>query len=181
MTLKYKNKGISYIEFILVLAIMILLTTLATVTMSIVNRNNVTKGADRVVTGINHAKTLSLSKGTNKGCITFAAKGSNVYYYYGDNSGDKYTVCNAPCTVSVTVAGAPYSISGNTQLRLKLNPSTGAFVGADYSADGGSNFTPVVTTTAGFSGVNRIAINNNHGKTANIDLNVHVGTVKVSY
>ena len=181
MTLKYKNKGISYIEFILVLAIMILLTTLATVTMSIVNRNNVTKGADRVETGINHAKTLSLSKGSDKGCITFAAKGSNVYYYYGSNSGDKYTVCNAPCTVSVTVAGAPYTISGSTQLRLKLSHTTGAFVGADYSADGGATFTPVVSNTNGFTGLNRIAINNNHGKTANIDLNVHVGTVKVSY
>lgn len=181
MTLKYKNKGISYIEFILVLAIMILLTTLATVTMSIVNRNNVTKGADRVETGINHAKTLSLSKGSDKGCITFAAKGSNVYYYYGSNSGDKYAVCNAPCRVTITVAGAPYVISGNTQVRLKLSHTTGAFVGADYSADGGATFTPVVSNTNGFTGLNRIAINNNHGKTANIDLNVHVGTVKVSY
>lgn len=182
MTLKYKNKGISYIEFILVLAIMILLTTLATVTMSIVNRNNVTKGADRVVTGINHAKTLSLSKGTNKGCITFGAKGSNVYYYYGDNSGDKYTICNAPCKVTITIAdGNVYNISGNSQVRFKLSPSTGAFIGADYSADGGASFAPIVSTTNGFTGTNRIAINNNRGKIANIDLNVHVGTVKVSY
>jgi len=181
MTLKYKNKGISYIEFILVLAIMILLTTLATVTMSIVNRNNVTKGADRVTTGIAHAKTLSLSKGTNKGSITFAAKGNNVYYYYGTNYGDKYSVCTAPCTVVINVAGVPYSISGNTQLRFKLSPSTGAFVGADYSADGGGSFTSIISDTNGFSGLNRIVINNNHGKTANIDLNVHVGTVKVSY
>lgn len=181
MTLKYKNKGISYIEFILVLAIMILLTTLATVTMSIVNRNNVTKGADRVVTGINHAKTLSLSKGTDKGSITFAAKGSNVYYYYGNNTGDKYNICNAPCKVSVTVAGTTYNISGNTQLRLKLSPSTGAFTKAEYSADGGANFTNVINNTNGFTGVNRIAINNTRGKIANIDLNVHVGTVKVSY
>jgi hypothetical protein len=149
--------------------------------MSIVNRNNVTKGADRVVTGINHAKTLSLSKGTDKGCITFAAKGNNVYYYYGNNSGDKYSVCTAPCTVSITVADAQYNISGNTQIRLKLSPATGAFVKADYSADGGASFTNVISTTNGFSGVNRIVINNNHGKTANIDLNVHVGTVKVSY
>ena len=181
MTLKYKNKGISYIEFILVLAIMVLLTTLATVTMSIVNRNNVTKGADRVVTGINHAKTLSLSKGTDKGCITFAAKGSNIYYYYGNNKGDKYNICTAPCTASVTVAGTTYNISGNTQLRLKLSSTTGAFCRAEYSADGGSSFVGVVTNTNGFSGVNRITINNNHGKTAKIDLNVHVGTVKVSY
>ena len=181
MTFKYKNKGISYIEFILVLAIMILLTTLATVTMSIVNRNNVTKGADRVVTGINHAKTLSLSKGPDKGCITFGAKGSNIYYYYGDNKGDKYNICNAPCTVSIQVAGTTYNISGNTQLRLKLSSSTGAFVKAEYSADGGASFASVVNNTNGFSGINRITINNNHGKTANIDLNVHVGTVKVSY
>ncbi len=182
MTLKYKNKGISYIEFILVLAIMILLTTLATVTMSIVNRNNTTKGADRVVTGINHAKTLSLSKGSDKGCITFAAKGNNVYYYYGTNQKDKYSVCTAPCKVSITVAGTNvYNITGNTQVRFKLNHSTGAFVGAQYSANGGASFTNVVSNTNGFTGVNRITINNNHGKTANIDLNVHVGTVKVSY
>ena len=83
MIYKYKNKGLSYIEVILVLTIMILLTGFATVTMSIVNRNNVTKGADRVVTGINHAKTLSLSKGSKKGSITFTASGSNYYYYYG--------------------------------------------------------------------------------------------------
>ena len=161
---------------------MILLTTLATVTMSIVNRNNVTKGADRVTTGFNHAKTLSLSKGSKKGCITFAAKGNNVYYYYGDNSGDKYSVCSAPCTVGISINGsAPYNISGSTQIRFKLNPSTGAFSGAEYSADGGANFTSIVSNTNGFTGNNRISIDNNHGKTANIDLNIHVGTVKVSY
>ena len=181
MTLKYKNKGISYIEFILVIAIMILLTTLATVTMSIVNRNNVTKGADRVTSGISHAKTLSLSKGSKKGSITFAAQGSRIYYYYGENSGDKYSVCSSPCTMTITVNGAPYNISGNTRVRFKISQSTGAFTGADMSADGGASFTTIVNNTNSFSGQNRITINNHHGKEAKIDLNIHVGTVKVSY
>jgi Tfp pilus assembly protein FimT len=187
MTLKYKNKGISYIEFILVLAIMILLTTLATVTMSIVNRNNVTKGADRLSTGINHAKTLSLSKGAKKGCITFAAKGSNIYYYYGENIGDKYNVCNAPCNMHIAILNGTGpsafddDISGNTQLRLKFSPSTGAFVGAECSYDNGATFSPCINETGQFGNLNRITIDNNHGKRAIIDLNIHVGTVKVSY
>lgn len=176
------NKGISYIEFILVLAIMILLTGLVTVTMSIVNRNNVTKAADKVSTGINHAKTLSLSKGTNKGSITFVANGSNYYYYYGENENDKYLVCNSPCSMQIIVKGTSYSITNNQKIKLKISPTTGAFVGVDRILNGTT--TSLVSSTDGtngFSGVNRIVINNNRGKTANVDLNIHVGTVKVSY
>lgn len=176
------NKGISYIEFILVLAIMVLVTGLVTVTMGIVNRNNVTKAADKVSTGINHAKTLSLSKGTKKGAITFVANGGKYYYYYGENENDKYLICNSPCTMSVTIKGTSYNITDNQKIRLKISPNTGAFVGADRILNGTSS--PLVSNTDGtngFSGVNRIIINNNHGKTAKIDLNIHVGTVKVSY
>ncbi len=182
MIYKYKNKGLSYIEVILVLTIMILLTGFATVTMSIVNRNNVTKGADRVVTGINHAKTLSLSKGSKKGSITFTASGSNYYYYYGDNVNDKYKICSSPCTVTVMINGASYQISDALNITLKINPTTGAFVGADKILNGTtSNLVSNTDGTNGFTGTNRIIINNNHGKIAKVDLNIHVGTVKVSY
>ena len=90
MKIKLNNKGISYIEFILVITIMILLTGFASITMSVVNRNNVNKAADKIVTGMNHFKTLSLSKGSKKGAITFASSGGRTYYYYGEEE----TLCS---------------------------------------------------------------------------------------
>lgn len=180
MIIKLKNKGISYIEFILVLTIMVLLTGLATVTMSIVNRNNVTKGADRVVTGINHAKTLSLSKGSNKGSITFVAKGSNYYYYYGDNDKDTYLICSSPCSMRIIINGTGYNITNSQKIRLKISQTTGSFVGADRIINGTVSNPAPASSTDNFGTTNAIEIKNNHGKTARIDLNIHAGTTNVT-
>lgn len=181
MSLHHRNKGISYVEVILVLTLMILLTTFVTVTMSVINRNSVTKGADKVTSAISHSKTLSLSKGSKKGSITFGANGNKIYYYYGDNADVKNYVCNSPCTMSVTINDIPYNINGNTRVKFKFSSSTGAFNGVDLSLDNGSTFTSIITSTGDFSGTNRISIDNHGGNIANIDLNIHVGTVKVSY
>ncbi len=181
MNNKLYNKGISYIEFILVISIIFLLTGFASVTMSVVNRNNVNKAADKIATGMNYFKTLSLSKGSNKGAITFATSGGKTYYYFGDDQSGKKYVCNSPCTVKVTVKGASYTISGNTKVRLKINQSTGAFEKAEVSSDG-VNFTEVVHNMNEFNGGdNKITVSNKNGKTAEVKLNIHVGTVNVSY
>ena len=188
MIFKRNNKGISYIEVILVLTIMILMTGFASVTMAIVNRNNATKGADRIESGFNHAKTLSLSKGSSKGCITFAANGNKCYYYYGDNKNDKYIICNSPCTVTVYANSVDeahaYNISGSTEIRYCFNQSTGAVEKAQISI-GGSSFTDIVGDTNSFvvspKDNNKIVVDNHHGKSINLYLSVHVGKVSISY
>lgn len=181
MILKHNDKGISYIELILVISIMILLTSFTTITMSVVNRNNVAKSADKVVTAMNHAKTLSLSKGTNKGSITFMSEKGKVYYYYGDNIEEKFLACSSPCAMTIKIGGADYKISGSTRVKLKISQATGAFVGAEKW--NGATFVPVTPDFSGGTGPNRnrIIINNKYGKSANVDLNIHVGTVKASY
>ncbi len=188
MIFNRNNKGISYIEVILVLTIMILLTGFASVTMAIVNRNNVTKGADRIESGFAHAKTLSLSKGSDKGCITFAADGSKCYYYYGDNVGDKYAVCNSPCTLSIFVNDSDpahaYNINSSTQIRYIFDKSKGTLEKVQVSINN-TPFTDLVQDMAHFStdnkDKNKIVIDNHHGKSVDLYLLVHVGKISVSY
>lgn len=190
MVLNKNNKGISYIEIILVLTIMILMTGFASVTMAIVNRNNVTKGADRIESGFAHAKTLSLSKGTDKGSITFASDGNKCFYYYGDNIHDKYVICNSPCILSIYVKGdvpndSPFIITNSSyQIRYKFNQSTGAIDKVQKSENGGA-FTDIVEGIDHFDlsakENNKIVIENNNGKSVSLYLSVHVGKVSVSY
>lgn len=181
MNIKLKNKGISYVEFILVVSIIFLLTGFATVTMSIVNKNNVTKAADKIATGMNQCKILSLSKGSNKGSITFAENKGKCYYYYGSNEDKKYYVCSSPCSMKVIIKGTSYNISGNQRVKLKISNVSGHFLGAQLSLDGGENFSPLVYGTADFTGTNRIEVTNKQGKTAKIDFNIYSGTVDVRY
>lgn len=181
MAYKLKNKGISYVEFILVISIIVLLTGFITITMSIVNRNNVNKAADKVVTGMNQAKTLSLSKGSKKGAITFAAKGGKYYYYYGSSDEKKYYICNSPTDLKVTVNNVTYNITDSQRIKFLISPSTGGFTGVDISLNGGTTFTQLVPNLYEFVGTNGIEIRNKQGKTANLDLKLHVGNVSVSY
>ena len=193
MNLKKLNyKGISYIEVILVLTIMILMTGFASVTMAIVNRNNVTKGADRTESGFSHAKTLSLSKGMDKGAITFLSEGNKVYYYYGDNINDKYLVCNSPCYVTFYINDDDptdtqnlneYDIKGSTQVRYMINQSTGALYKAQVSLNGGGSFFDVVEDMDHFdsSKINKIVVDNPNRKAVTLNILVHVGKVNVSY
>lgn len=181
MDFKLKNKGISYIEFILVISIMFLLTGFATITMSVVNKNNVKKAADKIATGMNQAKTLSLAKGVNKGCITFAQKGGKYYYYYGSNDDKKYYVCTPPCTLKVIINDTAYAITDTQRVQIRVNQTTGAFSSALLTLNGGTNYTDIVSGSNYFTGTNGIQISNKQGKTAKVDLNIYVGTVEVTY
>lgn len=181
MNFKIKNKGISYIEFILVVSIIFLLTGFAAITMSVVNKNNVTKAADKIATGMNQCKILSLSKGSNKGSITFAQNKGKCYYYFGSNEDKKYYVCSSPCSMKVIIKGNTYNITNNTRVRIKISNSTGAFLGAHLSLDGGESYSQLVYGTADLTGVNRIEVSNKQGKTCKIDFNIQTGTVKVTY
>lgn len=80
------NKGISYVELILVIAIMAILSGLISISIGTINGNNVSKAADIAASAINEARISSLTKGSNLGYVSFAVRNGNYYYYVGKSA-----------------------------------------------------------------------------------------------
>lgn len=78
------NKGLSYIELIIVLAIMTLLTGVAALSVSTISRTNAVKGADKFMSEWNRARTLSLAKGTAHGELHLRNNGGNYEVAVGE-------------------------------------------------------------------------------------------------
>ena len=80
---KKTNKGLSYIELILVIAIMTLMAGLVTITMGTVNRNNLNRASDKVVSVFNEARNNALSKGSDNGYLNITSVDGVIYYNVG--------------------------------------------------------------------------------------------------
>ncbi len=63
------NKGLSYIELIVVIAVMVLLTGFSVLSISLATRTNATKAGDKMVTMLTTARTYSLAKGKENGAF----------------------------------------------------------------------------------------------------------------
>lgn len=124
------NKGISYIEMILVIAIASILVGLVSVTIGLVNRNNVTKAIDRLQSGFSRAKILSMSKNAVDGSITIIPTKKGLCYYFGQDTDNLYKIANSPCTLWLvyddgTSIGTTESSNAKTTFYFKHD--TGAF------------------------------------------------------
>lgn len=99
--MKNTNKGLSYVEMILVIAISSIVVGLSTMTIGILSRNNAEKAATKLSSALSKAQALSMAKGTYNGCISLVQSDGSYYYYYGSDSAASVKFASSPCTVEV--------------------------------------------------------------------------------
>ena len=140
--IKANNKGFSYVEMIIVLAIMMIMVGFLTISIGTNRRNEVARAAEKFESRVNQARVAALTKGNaNNGHLNIAFVDGAYYTYVGEEVTDINLVkakgeklCNG--NVHVTIAGpinaaSPYA-------RLKFKQSSGGLVdayGNDFTMD----------------------------------------------
>lgn len=81
--MKKNNKGFSYVELMIVIAIMGILVGLVSLSFTLVDRTNVAKAGDRLVSVLNQGRTNALTKGSSSGYVYFTKKNGALYAYVG--------------------------------------------------------------------------------------------------
>lgn len=132
------NKGMSYIELILVLSIALILTGIGTFSYGMIRRTNITKAADKTISKINEARSMKMVKGCDatgkdNGIIAFTNKNGNIYCYVGKDfdsidmsSQDWEKICVKPVTMEVTdKSGSTSELGENGVVKTKFKQSTG--------------------------------------------------------
>lgn len=134
------NKGFSYIELIVVIGIMAVMVGMASLSISIISRNNVTKAAEKLESAVNQARTTTMAKGSKNGCLEISTDGSAFYYYIG-NPGEpeskkaRTKFATSPLYVQlVTEHGNTYNMSEIGTYVFKFNRATGGLKKSEYVA-----------------------------------------------
>ncbi len=82
--MKIKNKGVTYYELLIVIAIMSLMVAFATISIGTVHRNNVYRAADNIESSVKAARNNALSKGNKYGYVNFYYKDKKLFVNFGD-------------------------------------------------------------------------------------------------
>lgn len=78
-----KNKGFTYYELLIVIAIMSLMVGFISIGIGTYYRTNVNRAADGVESAIKSAKNNAVTRGTDNGWVNFYYKDHNVYSLVG--------------------------------------------------------------------------------------------------
>lgn len=78
------NRGLSYIELLVVIGVMVIITGISALSIGIVSRTNATKTGDKLVTSLKTARTYTLAKGPEKGAFHIRKVGSQYQCAVGD-------------------------------------------------------------------------------------------------
>ena len=88
------NKGFSYVEMLVVIGIMAVMTGFLAMTIGTVNRNNVRRAKESIESKFNEARIAAMSKGTKNGNLVIARYKGSIYTYIGamtNSAGDAYS------------------------------------------------------------------------------------------
>lgn len=96
------NSGFSLLEIIVVLAIIMILTASATLSIAYVNNANVSKAANTLDAAINTAKSRSMAMGPDLGELILSTNNGKLYYRIGD-TGERVMICNKEISVYTAV------------------------------------------------------------------------------
>lgn len=121
------NKGLSYIEVMIVLAIASILVGLASISLGLVSRSNVHKGADNLDLAFSKSRSISLAKGTEAGTLNILNQNGVYYYYIGDgNISEKKVFLRRPCYIDLNDPSSsdPVSLSNGSTLTISYVPTT---------------------------------------------------------
>jgi len=78
------NKGFTYYELLIVIAIMSLMVGFTSIGIGTAYRNNVNRWADKVESSAKQARNFALSKGSDKGFMNIYRSGNKLYVYVGE-------------------------------------------------------------------------------------------------
>jgi len=78
------NKGFSYVEMLVVIGIMAVMTGFLAITIGTANRNNVRRAKESIEAKFNEARISAMSKGTEKGYLIIARYKGSIYTYVGE-------------------------------------------------------------------------------------------------
>lgn len=132
------NKGLSYVELLIVIAIMILLTGVTTVSIGLSTRANATKTADRLVTALKTSRTYSLAKGTERGAFHIKKSGNVYEFSIGtlSEAPEVETLGAHPVQLSYFVGDEIFPIDESAgTITLKFDQSSGALTSFDGGPD----------------------------------------------
>jgi len=79
-----KNKGFTYYELLIVIAIMSLMVGFTTIGIGAAHRNNVNRWADKIESATKQARNNAISKGNAKGYLNLYYKDNKLYSYVGE-------------------------------------------------------------------------------------------------
>lgn len=123
------NKGLSYIELILVIAIMVLITGVTALSLNYMTRTNAVKAADKIMSEINRSRTLSLAKGTDKGEFHMVYVDGKIQVGVGEAGSLKYqVVANSPVEVVCVYKNGdmmPLDTFGAGGMSIRFEPASG--------------------------------------------------------
>lgn len=123
-----KTKGFSYVEMILVIAVMAIMVAFTSLSYSMITRNNVTKAITKLDSAFSHAKTLSMAKGSLDGRLVLVCEGGHYYYYYGKEDTNKKLFAYSTCDVLLAdESGAEIPLNTLSSVTFCYKPSSGAF------------------------------------------------------
>lgn len=124
------NKGFSYVEMILVIGIVAIIASFATISIGLVSRNNVTKAADKVYSKVSEARMMTIAKGVEKGAAVLEYQ-NGTYYCVLD--GEYYKVASDPISISVIKDdGTVISVSDAGTVPIKFSRNTGGLNSTNY-------------------------------------------------
>lgn len=133
--MRENNKGLSYVEFLIVIAIMAIAVGLVTFSMGLVSRTNINRGADKVSSSLNQARNTAMARGSDRGTIEISYDGATYYCYVGSptspNKADLTDeLVSSPATIYYKVQGSDdlIEVTQSNPLVIKYNQSTGAFL-----------------------------------------------------
>ena len=151
---RLNNKGLSYLELVLVIAIMAIVVGFTTISINTVNHNNVSRSSDNLYTVLNKARNTAMTKGTKYGWITFTNKNNVVYYRIGEkvpyisgsNYYDAYSDWKKLSPSAVKVYFGTNSFDNGDTCELAFKQSTGECLGIFLpdSEAGGASVSPVI-------------------------------------
>ena len=135
--MRKNNKGFSYVEMLMVLAIMAIMIGLVTISVGLIGRTTVSRIADKMESLCNQARTNALTKGSDQGYLNIAQIGGNVYAYVGEmiaddnadavrSKGDK--ICTAEYEIMTNFVGLGSTSDGQVH-RVAYKQSTGGVIG----------------------------------------------------
>lgn len=127
------NKGFSYVEFLIVIGIMAVLVSMVSISMGLISRTNVNRGAEKLNSSINRARNMAMAKGTERSIVKITFDGSKYYCYVGNSTnsaqGEEEEIAISPITIGYCENGSntEIGITATNPLILKFDQSTGSF------------------------------------------------------
>ncbi len=137
------NKGFSYVEMLMVLAILAIMIGMITLSVGLIGRTSLSRTLEKVESLCNKARTSALTKGKDYGWLNMAEFNDGVYAYVGEkieddnkqqvrDKGEK--ICTKDYEIITNMSGTSSGIgtSDKNVHRIAFKQSTGGVIG-NYS------------------------------------------------